>query len=163
MKTIRKSRGMSGEEVSLNNQNNKENQQFNTFDVLSIFLCFMLVVGIGSMLFMGHLNEKKRSIAKNYVENLAQELIMKPVNSSMKMGGRLPASAENQELDPWGVAYKYSIVKNSYGQPIYVVVLSGGPNNRFETEISEVVSFSHSSIENVKFEGDDIGYIKSFR
>lgn len=144
-------------------ENSKQNQQFNTFDVLSVFLCFALVVSIGAILFNSHLNQKKKIAAANYVENLAQELIMKPVISSMESGGRIPASDSKLELDPWGVAYKYSVIKNSYGQPIYVVVLSGGPNNSFETEVAESVSFAQTKIENVQFKGDDIGYIKSFR
>ncbi len=154
---------MGGADLSSDNKKIKEIQQFNTFDVLSIFLCFLLIVGIGTVLFYGHINGKKRVIAKNQVENLAHELIMKPVISSMEQSGRMPASAENVDLDPWGAAFKYSVIKNSYGQPIYVVVLSGGPNNSFETEIAESVSFTQSNIENVKFKGDDIGYIKSFR
>ena len=143
--------------------NNKQNQQFNTFDVLSVFLCFMLVVSIGVVLFNSHLQQKKSAVAQNYVENLAQELIMKPVISSMDPNSRTPASELNLGVDPWGIAYKYSVVKNSYGQPIYVVVLSGGPNNSFETEISNTLAFSQSQIENVQIKGDDIGYIKSFR
>ena len=75
----------------------------------------------------------------------------------------MPASESNLTLDPWGVAYKYSVIKNSYGLPIYVVVLSGGPDKNFETEVAENVAFSQTHIENVQFKGDDIGYIKSFR
>lgn len=144
-------------------QNNKQNQQFNTFDVLSMFLCFALVVSIGGVLFNSHIEQKKSSAAKNYVENLAQELIMKPVISSMDSNSRMPASELNLGLDPWGSAYKYSVIKNSYGLPIYVVVVSGGPNSEFETEVSETMAFTQSQIENVQFKGDDIGYIKSFR
>jgi hypothetical protein len=143
--------------------NIKENQRFNTFDILSIFLCFSLVVGIGCVLFSSHLQQKKSAIAQNNVENLAQKLIMKPVISSMNSNGRTPASELNLGIDPWGTAYKYSVVKNSYGQPIYIVVLSGGPNNSFETEISDTLAFSRSQIENVQIKGDDIGYVKSFR
>ncbi len=143
--------------------NSKENQEFNTFDVLSMFLCFMLVVSIGGVLFSSHIEQKKTFAAKNYVENLAQELIMKPVISSMDSNLRMPASESNLDLDPWGAAYKYSIIKNSYGLPIYVVVLSGGPNSTFETEVVDTMQFSQAKIENVQFKGDDIGYIKSFR
>lgn len=144
-------------------QNNKKNQEFNTFDVLSMFLCFMLVVSIGGVLFNSHIQQKRAQIAQNHVENLAQELIMKPVISSMDPNQRMPASAEDLGVDPWGVAYKYSVVKNSYGQPIYIVVLSGGPNHSFETQINESLAFSQSQIQNVQIKGDDIGYIKSFR
>lgn len=163
MKTHRKSRCMDNSKSFDELNNNKENQHFNTFDVLSIFLCFMLVVSIGGVLFNNHLQQKKSALAQSYVENLAQELIMKPVISSMDPNGRMPASELNLGVDPWGVAYKYSVVKNTYGQPIYIVVLSGGPNHSFETEISEALAFSQSQIENVQIKGDDIGYIKSFR
>ena len=143
--------------------NDKENQQFNTFDVLSVFICFALVLSIGGLVFKSHLRQKKTVAAKTYVENLAQELIMKPVISSQDSSMRMPASESETALDPWGFAYKYNIIKNSYGQPIYVVVMSGGPNNSFETEIQESMAFTKSQIENVQFKGDDIGYIKSFR
>lgn len=123
----------------------------------------MLVVSIGGALFNSHIQNKKAALAKNYVENLAQELIMKPVISSMNSDSRMPASELNLGLDPWGTAYKYSVIKNSYGLPIYVVVLSGGPNSEFESEVSETMAFTQSHIENVQFKGDDIGYIKSFR
>lgn len=75
----------------------------------------------------------------------------------------MPASALDLGNDPWGSAYKYSVVKNSYGQPIYVVVLSSGPNASFETEVAQNMAFSQSHIENIQFKGDDIGFIKSFR
>lgn len=143
--------------------NVKGNHVFNTFDVLSMFLCFSLVVSVGVVLFNSHLQQKKSAVAQNYVENLAQKLIMKPVISSMDSNSRLPASESNLGIDPWGAAYKYSVVKNSYGQPIYIVVLSGGPNHAFETEVSDTLAFSQSQIENVQIKGDDIGYIKSFR
>lgn len=146
-----------------NIDNIKENQQFNTFDVLSMFLCFMLVVSIGGVLFNSHIQQKKASLAQHYVENLAEELIMKPVISSMDSSSRTPASEFNLGLDPWGSAYKYSVIKNSYGLPIYVVVVSGGPNSKFETEVIETMAFAKTQIENVQFKGDDIGYIKSFR
>jgi hypothetical protein len=141
----------------------EENQQFNTFDVLSIFLCFVMVLSIGGALFNSHLNQKKSALAHHYVENLAQDLIMKPVIYSQDSDSRVPASETNVELDPWGVAYKYSVIKNSYGLPIYVVVLSGGPDRTFETDVAENMPFSQTQIESVQFKGDDIGYIKSFR
>jgi len=122
-----------------------------------------MVVSIGGVLFRNHLNHKKALLAKNYVENLAQELIMKPVISSQDSLERMPASASEMALDPWGVAYKYSVIKNSYGLPIYVVVLSGGPDKNFETDVADNMAFSQTQIENVHFKGDDIGYIKSFR
>jgi hypothetical protein len=141
----------------------KENQQFNTFDILSMVLCFMMVISIGGVVFRSHLNQQKASIAKTDVENLAQELIMKPVISSQESSSRIPASEGNSALDPWGVAYKYSVIKNSYGLPIYVVVLSSGPDGSFQTEVAENMETSQAQIENVHFKGDDIGYIKSFR
>jgi beta-glucosidase/6-phospho-beta-glucosidase/beta-galactosidase len=122
-----------------------------------------MVLSIGGVLFNSHLNQKKTSLAQHYVENLAQDLIMKPVISSLGSSSRIPASESNVEVDPWGVAYKYSVIKNSYGLPIYVVVLSGGPDKTFETEVAENMPFSQTQMENVKFKGDDIGYIKSFR
>ncbi len=144
-------------------QNNEEKQQFNTFDVLSVFLCLGLVVAIGFLLYNSHIEHKKTAETKHHLENLAQELIMKPVISSMGAANRIPASDINLGTDPWGSAYKYSVVKNSYGQPIYVVVLSSGPNASFETEVAQTMDFSRSQIENIKFDGDDIGYIKAFR
>lgn len=162
-KTLRKSRCMDNSNLLNDLDNNKENQGFNTFDILSMFLCFSLVVSIGVVLFNNHLQQNKSAVAQNYVENLAQKLIMKPVISSMDSNGRLPASESNLDIDPWGAAYKYSVVKNSYGQPIYIVVLSGGPNHTFETEVSDTLAFSQSLIENVQIKGDDIGYVKSFR
>lgn len=144
-------------------ENNNKNQHFNTFDVLSVFLCLGLVVAIGALLYNSHIEHKKTVETKKYVENLAQELIMKPVISSIGAANRLPASDIDLGADPWGSAYKYSVVKNSYGQPIYVVVLSSGPNTSFETEVAQSMAFSQSNIQNIKFEGDDIGYIKSFR
>src|SRR4051812_9037939 len=88
----------------------KENQQFNTFDVLSMVLCFIMVISIGGVVFRSHLNQQKASIAKGDVENLAQELIMKPVISSQDLSSRIPASVEDSAIDPWGVAYKYSVI-----------------------------------------------------
>lgn len=144
-------------------QNIQEKQSFNTFDVLSVLLCVGLVLATGFLLYNSHIEHKRAVKTQKHVEILAQKLIMKPVISSMGAANRVPASALDLGNDAWGSAYKYSVVKNSYGQPIYVVVLSSGPNASFETEVAQNMAFSHSNIENIQFQGDDIGYIKSFR
>jgi hypothetical protein len=144
-----------------NIQNTKENQKFNTFDVLSIMACLILVIGVSYIFYKNHIKGEKTSEAKNYAEKLAQELVQSPVNSAQE-NDRFPASV-SQELDPWGGEYKSNIIRNAYGQPIYVMVISAGPDHKFDTEIPNSASFSQSQIENLKVVGDDVGSIKSFR
>jgi hypothetical protein len=143
-------------------QNNKEIQTFNTFDVLSIVVCFALVMGVSFLIFRNHLESQKSVEAKNYVEKLAQEIASRPVISAQENGGRLPASVA-VNLDPWGDEYKYSVVRNSYGQPIYIMVLSAGPDHKFNTDLPTTLTFSESQMDKLKFNGDDVGTLKSFR
>lgn len=141
----------------------KENQYFSTFDVLSVVFSLAVVVSISFTMFHKTIHRKKVDTAKINMENLAQELMSEPVIYSQTSDGREPASANQIGRDPWGSEYAYKVVKNSYGQPIYLVVMSAGPDLKFDTQIKDEVIFDVSQIENIKFENDDVGYIKSFR
>lgn len=139
-----------------------KNQSLGSFDVLSIVASFILVLGISLVAYKNHLESKKSSQAKNYAEKLAQELILNPVKSAQESSSRMPAS-DVSSLDPWGSIFKTHIIRNSYGQPIYLLVLSAGPNHKFDTQLPDVLKFADSQIENLNLRGDDIGSIKSFR
>ncbi len=141
----------------------KENQYFSTFDVLSVVFSLAVVVSISFTVFHRTIDRKKVDAAKINMENLAQELMSEPVIYTQNPGGRIPASASQMSTDPWGIEYTYKVIKNSYGQPIYLVVLSAGPDSKLDTELKEEALFDVSQIENIKFENDDVGYIKSFR
>lgn len=145
-------------------ENTNQNQHFRTFDVLSIVLSFCIVCGLTFLVFKKNLEQKKFVQAQTDVENLAQELILKPVNSSFYSKDRMPASQDSAlGNDPWGNNYFTKVVKNGYGQPVYLVVLSAGPNKDLETEISDSVAQARNVIDNFKLSGDDIGYMKSYR
>lgn len=146
-------------------QKHKENQQVSSFDLLSVAFSMVVIVSLSFTIFTKTLDRKKVEIAKSSMENLAQRLVKEEVIYSKKGNDRLPASATNFEVpkDPWGNEYNYQVVRNSYGQPIYLVLVSGGPDSKLDTSIQEEVPFEVSQIENIQFENDDIGYIKAFR
>lgn len=148
----------------LETKNNQQYQQFKTLDALSIILSFLIVCGLTYLVFKKNIEDKKLTQAHMDVENLAQELILKPVNSSFYTNERLPASeAPSLGLDPWGRDYLTRVVKNAYGQPIYLVVLSAGPDQELQTQVEDTLSHAESLMENLKFSGDDIGFIKAYR
>ncbi len=144
-------------------ENTKKNQQFSTFDVLSVLLSITLVIGLSFVFFNKSLNRKKSDIAKNNLENLALDLLGKPVIYSQGQNSREPASSLDLGLDPWGSPYVYNIVKNTYGQPIYLVVMSPGPDSKLDTKVETQAQWEISQIEQIHFQNDDIGYVKSFR
>lgn len=141
----------------------KGNQYFSTFDVLTVIFSLAVVVSISFTVFHRTIDRKKVDTAKINMENLAQELMSEPVIYTQNSGGRMPASANLLSKDPWGGEYTYKVIKNSYGQPIYLVVMSAGPDAKMDTQLKDEALFDVSQIENIKFENDDVGYIKSFR
>ncbi len=142
---------------------NNKNQYFSTFDVLSVMFSLVVVVSISFTVFHKTMNRKKVDLAKFNMENLAQELMKEPVIYSQDKNLRMPASASDLGVDPWGSPYVFNVIKNNYGQPIYLVVMSPGPNAKLETNLESDAQIGVSHIENIRFESDDVGYVRSFR
>lgn len=143
-------------------EKNQEFHDLRSFDIISIILSFLIVCGLVFIVFNINVEQKKRHLAKTNIETLADELILKPVNSSFYSGRNL-ASETNQGLDPWGSEYISKVVKNSYGQPVYLIILSPGPDQTIETNLEFSNLESQSLIESFRSEGDDIAHIKAYR
>lgn len=115
-------------------------------------------------------NEISADIAKNEAEKLAWQL---EIGGFVTPGWRKPATGGEQlqevpfepepgifpvhgEIgrDPWGQAFRYSLVRDSQGTPEYLLVWSAGPNQKYES-VSSRISFSTQGTP--KFQGDDLG------
>ncbi len=65
-------------------------------------------------------------------------------------------------LDPWGYPYQYLVNKTESSAKGEIVMWSGGPDNKFQTEIKKVRDLVNKN-KKVRFSGDDFGKIITFK
>lgn len=65
-------------------------------------------------------------------------------------------------LDPWGYPFQYYVSKEDESQKGEIVMWSGGPDNKFQTEIKKVKELIDNN-KKVRFSGDDFGKIITFK
>jgi hypothetical protein len=65
-------------------------------------------------------------------------------------------------LDPWGYPFQYFVNKKGTDSEGQIVVWSGGPDNKFQTEIKKVKELIGNE-KKVRFSGDDFGKVISFK
>ena len=156
--------------------NSKSNQQFNSFDLVSMFFLIAVVLGISTTIVSREMRDLDKSMGQTEAENLAFQLIN---------GGFLTTSADKrspsavnetneagkQDLgvfdysgeigrDPWGQAYRYKVMQDSQGVPSHVLVWSLGPNKLAETKDEIFAAENAENISQLNFSGDDFGYIR---
>lgn len=146
----------------------KKNQVYSSIDSLSIFASFILVIGVASYILHSNRVSQKVMTAKQEARSFAAKLLTQSVKSTNFKPERGVASSEGTQwrgelgMDPWGHTYQYQVIKNSYGQPVYMLVLSHGPNKQLDTKLSDVM-FLQNRHSKVQISGDDIAYMRSFR
>lgn len=150
-------------------EKDKIKQVLSSLDIFKILGSCLLVVGITLNILNRSNQERKVLMAKTNAKTYAEELVIGAVKSTHVRTLRNPASAvekESQEgqvgIDPWGKPYSYKVIQNSYGQPIYMVVVSAGPNSTLDTLLGNV-GFETRKNSQIEIMGDDVGYLKSFR
>lgn len=157
--------------------NNKLNQGFSSFDTISIIGSLVVIVAIAFPILSRRINYQHVDVARQQAQDWTQQILANEISSDTNTGSFSKGSGERQPAsegsalsnnrgeigaDPWGLPYKYAFIRNSQGQPIYVAVWSSGPNAQNETPIEKL----HSSAEgpsSIKFEGDDVGFVRSVR
>lgn len=153
------------EQLQSVSEKDKSIQIFNSFDVLTVVMSGLIVLVISLTVVHRNNEQNKIQMTKNKAKSFAEELVQNPVNSSTNKE-RSPANDTEGNnsgkigKDLWGKAFTYKVIQNSYGQPIYMAVLSSGPDGRLETDLNQTVLRDSAQL-NIK--GDDIGYLKSFR
>lgn len=142
------------------------------------FTAGLILVGIA--IFVLNRNEKSSDHvqALERAEKYAQQLIETGFQSNYQelmnlspTATRTLASTENQPqqvleggigLDPWGHPFNYYVNKNGEHADGEIIVWSGGPDNKFQTEIKKIKELL-SNQKKVRFSGDDFGKVISFK
>jgi hypothetical protein len=143
----------------------KVSRGFKTTDLAIMVALILIVASVSGGIVSEAFEDVRPHYAALEVEHLATNLSQSEIArthstdspSSIASKSRIPASVNDAQtseiaLDPWGTPYRYRIFKTPNGQT-NVVVLSAGPNKKFESELIQNDTPSH------KFIGDDIGFV----
>lgn len=154
------------------NENKKDDQTLASVS----FIVGIILVGIAVFVLntMEKSNDHVQALSR--AEKYAQQLIengfqgnyeeMMDVSSG---SSRVIASAESPQvleggigLDPWGYPFQYLVNKKETAADGQVIVWSGGPDNKFQTEIRKIKELLGNN-KKVRFSGDDFGKVISFK
>lgn len=111
--------------------------------------------------------------AEKYAQQLIESGFQSDYQEIMNLNtpSRSLASTEEQPqvleggigLDPWGYPFQYFVAKKSNSESEgQIVVWSGGPDNKFQTEIKKIKELT-SNNKKVRFSGDDFGKVISYK
>lgn len=140
------------------------------------FIVGLILVGVAVFVLntMEKSSDHVQALAR--AEKYAQQLIESGFQSDYQelmdlepSASRSLASAERPQileggigLDPWGYPFQYYVNKAEAGAVGEVILWSGGPDNKFQTEIKKVKELINSG-KKVRFSGDDFGKVISFK
>jgi hypothetical protein len=140
----------------------KASRTFKTIDLALMVALLLIVASVSGGIVSEAFEDVRPHYAALEVEQLAANLSQSEIASVQSPDllmpkSRIPASVNDTlhseiALDPWGTPYRYRIFKTPNGQT-KVIVLSAGPNKKFETELLQNDTLSK------KFLGDDIGLV----
>lgn len=142
------------------------------------FIAGLILVGIAVFVLNTMEKSSDHVQALNRAEKYAQQLIETGFQSDypelMELSpgvSRSLASTDQQPpqileggigLDPWGYPFQYLVNKKDDLANGEIVVWSGGPDNKFQTEIKKIKELI-SNQKKVRFSGDDFGKVISFK
>ncbi len=148
------------------NINPEQNKAFRTVDFFTVVAAVVAVFSVIAPILKNHAESESRIVASRESQELAKD-IKERLFDTVSVG-RFPASEKVANpyegiigKDPWGESYKYKVIRNAYGQPTHVLVLSKGPNLILDTGSSRLLTPPESRGE-FEFDGDDLGYVVSF-
>jgi hypothetical protein len=145
---------------------------FSSIDFLTFVTSITAVAVVSGPILKRGMESDRVNQATKEMRLAASELIVRAtVIPSKQLEDRLPASINPElpqgsaGLDPWGNTYNYRIIRNSYGQPIHVLIWSRGPNGEQETPEANLMDSKArvTQVAAVVFEGDDLGVLMSAR
>lgn len=146
-----------------------------TFEIITSFLLVLLCGKLAFSVILNEVSDKKINEARRETQILATQIAMYSINSFVLGTSRFIASEPSSAVsknniklkdqggignDPWGRPYQYKTVYSAQNQRKYFVVLSGGPNSKIETDLSQL-DINQVSDGKVDTGGDDLAYIKS--
>ncbi len=150
-------------------EKDKLKQPLNSLDIFKILGSFLLVLGITLSILNRNNEERKLALARTNAKMYADELVANSVKTTHVKTLRELATAEGKATqegylgaDPWGKPYSYKVIHNSYGQPVYMIVISAGPNAVMDTVLNDI-SFEARKNAQIQIMGDDVGHLKSYR
>ncbi len=141
------------------------------------FIAGLILVGIAVFVLNTMESSSDHVQALNRAEKYAQQLIENGFQSDYQelmnltpTSSRTLASTEQAPqvleggigLDPWGYPFQYFVNKKENEADGEVIVWSGGPDNKFQTEILKVKELL-SNQKKVRFSGDDFGKVIGFK
>lgn len=65
-------------------------------------------------------------------------------------------------IDPWGYPFQYVVDKKESALSGKMIVWSGGPDNKFQTQLADVKR-TLAENKNIRFSGDDFGKVINFK
>lgn len=157
----------------------KSKQQLRSFDLLSMLVLSATVLAISAVIISRELTDIDHTMGLKEAENLASQLLHGGFEGHIP-SGREPAAikgsnvSHNKSLglfqkvgqigrDPWGQSFQYKVLRDVAGASSYLVVWSYGPNRERETK-DETLNLSVGMVvADLKFAGDDFGYIHPLR
>ncbi len=154
-------------------KNRQNNQHFGTLDlIMLVVLCGTVSSVVGASV-AGLLHDDRASRARVTAETLAFQIRQQHDDAlfggaSDQAQGRGPASVSDSSVppltdgqmgkDPWGNPYFYTVLGRPTDAGSTIVVWSGGPNGRVDSNIDDLSELSARSFH---FRGDDVGFIAS--
>jgi hypothetical protein len=140
------------------------------------FIVGLILVGVAVFVLNTMEKSSDHVQALNRVDKYAQQLIEAGFQSDYQElidlapnPNRGLASAEQPQvlegaigLDPWGYPFQYFVNKVENEAEGEIIVWSGGPDNKFQTEIKKVKELIGNQ-KKVHFSGDDFGKTISFK
>lgn len=147
----------------------ESNRGFSAFDTITLVGAVVVLALIIGPILNRRVDQEYTSVALQQAQEWTHKI---PLSEKLSeggfktTGGRLPASAtmENPSVgvDPWGQPYSYHFIKNTRGQPVYIAVWSAGPNAKPETKKADLAVDKEGQLL-VKFDGDDVGFVRALR
>lgn len=146
----------------------ESNRGFSAFDTITLVGAIVVLALIIGPILNRRVDQEYASVALQQAQEWTHKI---PLNEKLSegslkaTGGRLPASMGDGPAigaDPWGQPYSYHFIKNTHGQPVYIAVWSAGPNAKPETKKSDLAIDKEGQLL-VKFEGDDVGFVRALR
>ncbi len=140
---------------------NKYFHGFTTIDLILMLSIMFTIVSIVTPIVLNGVESSRVEIAQREIKKLAHEVAFTSLVAEAKARNIASENIALYEktlgLDPWGNAYRKSIIKDAHQKPIHVVVWSTGANGVAETAEPQPDQRGERSV--VKFGGDDFGSI----
>jgi hypothetical protein len=144
----------------------KENRELNTVSILSL-ISLLIICAIAASPLWSSKSFEEKEITLRRAEGLAYQIIeiqkaertkLRNLASAVSPDEKAPVTG-NLGIDQWGQPYHFQVLNK--GHLHHVIVVSAGPDHRWETNLASLdPNRVHSKME--LFKADDIGVVIDF-